>query len=89
MRDHLASGRACQDENDMLFLLETEQTWSKVLVPTTGDVTSDIISVYHTALPLGSHIFKKSLFNSKPCNLHRLESAIVRLPHSRAGVGIN
>ena len=71
----------------MLYLLQTEQPWSKVAPP--DKVTSDIISVYHTALPPGTHIFKKSLFNSEPCNLHWLECAIVELPHPATGVGIN
>ena len=85
-REHMSYRRANQDENDVLYLLQTEQPWSKVAPHC--EFTSDIISVYHTALPPGSHIFKKSLFNSEPCNLHRLECAIVELPHAGTGVGI-
>lgn len=81
LKDYLVSAKASQDENGVFFLLQPEQTWSKA--------RGDILSVYHMALPPGSHIFKKSLFNSEAWNLHRLECAIVPLPHAGSGLGIN
>ena len=77
----MVSRRANQDENDVLFLLQTERTWTKA--------TGDILSVYHTALPPGSNIFRKSLFNSPAWELHRLECAIIPLPHTGSRLGIN
>jgi hypothetical protein len=80
LKDHLMTATASQDDNDVFFLIQTERTWSRA--------KGDVLSIYHTALPPGSHIFKKFLFNSEALNLHRLECAIAPLPHTGSGVGI-
>ena len=81
LKDHLMTATASQDDNDVFFLIQTERTWSRA--------KGGVLSVYHMALPPGSHIFKKFLFNSEAWNLHRLECAIAPLPHAGSGVGIN
>ena len=52
LKDYLVSAKASQDGDDVPYFLQTERTWTRA--------TGDILSVYHTPLRLGSHIFRKS-----------------------------